>query len=175
MRQYYPHVSHFCRSTLQRRHSGRDGVSNHQHYDCLLNRLFRRKSKKTSKLRVTGLCAGNSPVTDEFPAYRTSNAENVSIWWRHHDMAANGSSGCHHTMLVHVFRTLQYRGVLLICTGRPMLSYRYFINCMCPKWCYLNQIYNMHITTQSLDKSFWWEDEVWRSVHFFVLFSFLQL
>ena len=44
----------------------------------------RRKSKKTSKLRVTGLCAGNSPVTGEFPAQRASNAENVSIWWRHH-------------------------------------------------------------------------------------------
>ena len=40
-------------------------------------------SKKTSKLRVTGLCAGNSPVTGEFPAQMTSNAENVSIWWRH--------------------------------------------------------------------------------------------
>ena len=46
----------------------------------LLNRLFRRKSKKTSKLRVTGLCEGNSPVTGEFPAQRTSNAENASIW-----------------------------------------------------------------------------------------------
>ena len=44
----------------------------------------RRRSKKTSKLRVTGLCAGNSPVTGEFPAQRASNAENVSIWWRHH-------------------------------------------------------------------------------------------
>ena len=44
----------------------------------------RRRSKKTSKLRVTGLCAGNSPVTGEFPAQRASNAENGSIWWRHH-------------------------------------------------------------------------------------------
>ena len=41
------------------RHNGRDGVSNHQPHDCLLNRLFRRRSKKTSKLHVTGLCAGN--------------------------------------------------------------------------------------------------------------------
>ena len=40
--------------------------------------------KKASKLRVTGLCAGNSPGTGEFPAQRASNAENVSIWWRHH-------------------------------------------------------------------------------------------
>ena len=47
--------------TLQWRHNGRDGVSNHQPRDCLLSRLFRRKSKKTSMLRVTGLCVGNSP------------------------------------------------------------------------------------------------------------------
>ena len=65
-------------------HNGRDGVSNHQPHDCLLNRLFRRRSKKTSKLRFTGLCAGNSPGTGEFPAQMASSAENVSIWWRHH-------------------------------------------------------------------------------------------
>ena len=35
----------------------------------------RRRSKKTSKHRVTGLCEGNSPVTGEFPAQRPSNAE----------------------------------------------------------------------------------------------------
>ena len=40
--------------------------------------------KKTSKLCVTGLCEGNSPVTGEFPAQMASNAENVSIWWHHH-------------------------------------------------------------------------------------------
>ena len=61
------------------------GVSNHQPHHCLLNRSFRRRSKKTSKLRVTGLCAGNSPVTGELPAQRASNAENVSICWRHHE------------------------------------------------------------------------------------------
>ena len=66
------------------RHNGRDCVSNHQPYNCLLNRLFGRKSKKTSKLRVTGLCVGNSPRTGEFPAQMASNAENISIWWRHH-------------------------------------------------------------------------------------------
>ena len=44
----------------------------------------RRRSKKTSKLRVTGLCVGNSPVTGGFPAQMTSNAENISIWWRHY-------------------------------------------------------------------------------------------
>ena len=53
--------------------------------DCLFNRLFRRRSKKTSKLRVTGLCVGSSPGTGEFPAQMASNTENVSIWWRHHE------------------------------------------------------------------------------------------
>ena len=65
-------VSCLCRKisrkfTLQWRHNGRDSVLNHQPGDCLLNRLFRRRSKKTSKLRVTGLCVGNSPGTGEFP------------------------------------------------------------------------------------------------------------
>ena len=63
----------------------RDGVSNHQCLDCLLNCLFRRRSKKKSKLRITGLCEGNSPVTSEFPSQRASYAENVSIWQRHHE------------------------------------------------------------------------------------------
>ena len=70
--------------SLQWRYNERDGVSNHQPHDCLLNFLFRRRSKKTSKLHVTGFCEGSSPVTGEFPAQRASNAENVSIWWRHH-------------------------------------------------------------------------------------------
>ena len=75
----------FYRLSLRWRHSGRDCVSNHQSRECLLSCLIRRRSKKTLKLRVTGLCAGNSPGTGEFPAQRASNAENVSIWWRHHD------------------------------------------------------------------------------------------
>ena len=57
-----------CEVTLHWRHNDHDGVSNHQPHDYLLNRLFRRRSKKTSKLRVTGLCVGNSPGTGEFPA-----------------------------------------------------------------------------------------------------------
>ena len=71
--------------TSQWRNNERDGVSNHQPHDCLLNRLFRRRSKKTSKLRVTGLCAGISSVADYFPTQMISNAENGSIWWSHHD------------------------------------------------------------------------------------------
>ena len=52
---------HLNVSALQWRHNDHDGVSNHQPHSCLLNRLLRRRSKKTSKLRVTGLCVGNSP------------------------------------------------------------------------------------------------------------------
>ena len=57
-------------TTLQWRHNERDGVSDHQP-----NRLFRRRSKETSKPRVTGPCVGDSPVIGEFPAQMSSNAE----------------------------------------------------------------------------------------------------
>ena len=72
-----------CKSLLWC-HNGLAGVSNHQPHDCLLNRLFGCRSKKTSKFHVTGLCVGNSPGTGEFPAQMASNAENASIWRRHH-------------------------------------------------------------------------------------------
>ena len=61
--------------SLQWCHNERDGVLNHQRLDCLPNRLFRRRSKEKSKLRVTGLCEGNSPVTSGYPAQGASNAE----------------------------------------------------------------------------------------------------
>ena len=70
--------------TVQWCHNEPDGVSNHRRLNCLLNRLFGRRSRKTSKLRDTGLNEGNSPVTGEFPTQRASNAENVSMWWYHH-------------------------------------------------------------------------------------------
>ena len=55
----------------------------------LLSRLFGHRWKKTSKLRVTGLCGGNSPATGEFPAQMASNVENVSMWWRHHALCTH--------------------------------------------------------------------------------------
>ena len=79
------HLWNHCES-LQWHHNKHNGVSNHRHLHCLLKCLFRCRSKKISKLYVTGLCAGNSPVTSEFPAQKASNADNVSIWWRHHDV-----------------------------------------------------------------------------------------
>ena len=75
---------------LQWRHNERDVVSNHQPRDCFLNRLSRRRSKKTSKLRVTmvtGLCEGNSPMTIEFPTqYGQQRGKCFHLmtisWWR---------------------------------------------------------------------------------------------
>ena len=56
-----PYIGKTTSFLLQWRHNDHDNVSNHQPPGCLLNRLFYRRSKKTSKLRVTGLCVGNSP------------------------------------------------------------------------------------------------------------------
>ena len=74
---------------LQWRHNERDDVSTHQRLDCLLNRLFRRGSKKISKLCVTGLCEGNPLMTSGFPSQRASYLENVPIWWRHNVICMN--------------------------------------------------------------------------------------
>ena len=63
--QYHQLATEYPRSApcpVRWHHNEHDGVSNYQPHDCLFNRLFRRSSKKTSKLRVTGLCARNSPV-----------------------------------------------------------------------------------------------------------------
>ena len=103
----YPVMSVLCHGcSLQWRHNGCDGVSNHQFHHCLLNRLLRRRSRKASKLRVTGLCAGNSPVTGEFPAQMTSYTKNVSVWWHHH-----GNSDC---VRLHVFAWVCERTWVLI-------------------------------------------------------------
>ena len=65
-------------------HNEHDGVANHLRIDCLLDRLFRCRSKEISKLHVTGLCDWNPLTTSGFPSQSASNAEIVSIWWRHY-------------------------------------------------------------------------------------------
>ena len=75
------HVNSFQRDQKHWRHNGRDGVSNHQPHDCLLNRLFRLRSRKTPKLRITGFCARNSPVNSphKWPVTRKMFPFNVVI------------------------------------------------------------------------------------------------
>ena len=64
-------------------------VSNHQPHDCLLNLLFRRRSKKNIK------APRHWPLCGEFPAQMASYAENVSISWSHHGVVT------HHCMFRH--------------------------------------------------------------------------
>ena len=85
---------------LRWRHNGRECVSNQQPRHCLLNRLFGRRSKKTSKLRVTGLCAGNSPGTGEFPAQMASNSEYVSISYKYNNFT--------YVIFLYTNRSIQY-------------------------------------------------------------------
>ena len=66
---------------LQWCYNGCDGVSNHQPHICLLNLLFGCRSKKTSKFRVIGLCAGNSPGTSEFPAQMAKCVHLMTSLW----------------------------------------------------------------------------------------------
>ena len=80
-------------NSLKWRHNERDSVSNPWCLGYLVNCLFMCRSKEASKLRAIGLCEGDSPVTDEFPAQRASYAKNVSIWWRHHVGLWGGGGG----------------------------------------------------------------------------------
>ena len=127
-------------TSLQWRHNERNGVSSHQPHDCLLNRLFGRRSTKTSKLCVTGLCAGNSPATSEFPAQIASNAEDVSIGWRHHAIWEHDDLmvlfNCLHFTLSHyhhyadLIKRIQYI--------KPL--YKYELPSMCLKLCLFSQL-----------------------------------
>ena len=72
----------------------------------------RRRSKKTSKLCVIGLCV----VTGGFPAQRVSYAENVSIWWRHHVslmFLSQWDTVCDDAYMVSTSQTILTGGFLL--------------------------------------------------------------
>ena len=98
---------------LQWRDNERNGIWNHRRLDCLLNCLFSR-SKKTSKPHVTVLCAGNSTATGEFPAQKASNAENVSIWWRHHASKPTRKDLCKYDLDVVSLRDISLDIILKI-------------------------------------------------------------
>ena len=113
---------------LHQKHASRAGTSNYIPRACLLNRLFGRRSKKTSKTRVTGLCAGNSPVTGEFPAQMASNAENVSIWWRHHAKRLHQLDLQYHSMWTTHINTLS---MMFIHWQFGRISHFYCYNSQC--------------------------------------------
>ena len=66
---------------LQWRHNKRDGVSNHRRLDCLLNRLFRRRSTKIN-FRVTGIFRGIHRWPVNSPHKKSVTWKSISIWWR---------------------------------------------------------------------------------------------
>ena len=126
---------------LQWRHNERDSVSNHQPHDCFLNHLFRRRSKKTLKLRVTGLCVGNSPGTGEFPAQLASNAENVSIWWRHHgsvwwQQVSSSALMTAYTMVGMSLRMCMANRVVLMNKMALSAAVRYYTSLFIIPYCY---------------------------------------
>ena len=108
------HTSCYPIGTLRWRHNEHDGVSNHHPHDCLLNGLFRRRSKKTPKLRISGLCAGNSPVTGEFPAQMASDAECfhfMTLSWRSASLAINDYSWIFSAGWCHSERSTRFRTI----------------------------------------------------------------
>ena len=146
---------------LQWRHNERNGVSNHHPHDCLFNLLFRRRSKKTSELRVTGLGVGNSPVTGEFPAQRASNPKNVSISWRHHAIRVQ-------LLFVFAYTYITDTGVLVIITSQNSNCFKhkyYLANQTKLKYCPLCAIqwWTIYIT-ESIKGSSW---SVFRSQYLF--------
>ena len=63
--------------------------------------LVQAQLKKHQKVRVIGFCVRNSLVIGEFPTQKASNAENVSIWWRHHGRISHTGftvESCYHTL-----------------------------------------------------------------------------
>ena len=131
--------------TLLWRHNGHDCVQiTSLTIDCLLNCLFGRRSKKTSKLRVTGLCVRNSPGTGEFPAQMASNAENASIWWRHHESgfryARRSICVLYPKLVPNTFRHLIDKKILYSCrcNKKPENEISYYPTCTW-KW-YIAQV-----------------------------------
>ena len=113
----------------------------HQPDKSLLNRPCRRRSKKTSKLCVTGLCARNSQVTGEFPAQMASNAENVSIWWRHHV-----------TGHFQINRYLHFYVDSQICA--PVIKKKQTLACLYLYWLPVFNVFEKSTTTVFLKKVF---------------------
>ena len=121
---------HWCYVTpLQWRHNDHDGISNHQPHGCLLNRLIRRRSKKTSKLRITGLCRihrwpVNSPhkgpgpcITNVFATRR----KNFSQWHR----------SFQRKLLSHWLKFLRHVAITLVIQGPVTRKCFHFMTSSC--------------------------------------------
>ena len=126
---------------LQWRHNRRDSISNDQPRDCLLNRLFRRRSKKTSKLRVTGLCAGNSPGTDEFPAVTNGQLRGKCF----HLIMSSCQESCYELCISHQIDLMVAVG--LVSDLRYIAFFKSFLCCI------IIHIYNIYSFPQKIKSS----------------------
>ena len=156
--------------SLHWRHNEHNGVSNHWSLDCLLKRLFRRRSKKTPKLRFAGLCEGNSLGTGEFPSQRVRNTENVSIWGRHHVFE-------NYTNIYHLTWTTPEDEGLRECntTKTPLVTSPSVLNPQCRPWHVNVMLYHVYpgylVTYYDLWHQYqylcsWWSIVVSGSCHF---------
>ena len=110
----------------------------------LLNHLLRRGSKKTSKIRATGLYEGKSPMAGEFPLQRTTNAEAASIWWRHYAVSMNEISPYRFSDTQRAMFTTQFIGLsgnlITFCWLDDLYHISVTHTCVCVKnhhWCRL--------------------------------------
>ena len=107
-----------------------------------LSRLFRRGSKKVSKLSVTSLCEGNPPVTDGFPPQKASNAGNVSIWWRHNGTRLPRCWWLHTQMIFLKPYSLSY--CISVCSEwPPVITSIKKSTCLFVNWCSGSQFEDM--------------------------------
>ena len=118
---------------LQWRHNERDGVSNHRRLHCLFNCWFRRKSKTNQSF--ASLTFGQEftgSVTGKFSAQTASNAENASVWWRHHVPVTHFTNGVwahnlnrltNHFASTLFILTVSHLGVLSILICRQATSH----------------------------------------------------
>ena len=94
--------------------------------------FIRAQIKENIKARVTGLCAGNSPRTGEFPAQMASNAEYVSIWWRHHGASHHWCRVVIHFLTKVCSRIIPYSDVIM----RAMTSEIIGVSIICATVCW---------------------------------------
>ena len=125
---------------LHWRHNDHDGVSNHQPHDCLLNRLFKRRSRKTSKIRVTGLCVGNlkgpmnsphkGPVTRKmFPFDDViMRMASFNMLRARHDGNYLDNDNSKFIFLNELFEFGIKFQLSIICSGNDLASYMWLIN-----------------------------------------------
>ena len=108
IKMFKTYIAHYSDVIMNRMASQITSVS------IVCNCLFRCRSKKTSKLCITGLCVGNPPVTGIFPSHRTRNAENVSIWRCHHVITLTTYLLNHtmHSRMMHMVHALLCFAVL---------------------------------------------------------------